>query len=68
MPGILYRTHSYVDLEELKQIRDSLESSRPRLNNIDLQSVISIYDGHTIFSIFFDKIAVVDKILSQFNS
>ena len=32
---------------------------------IDPESILSCYEGHTIFSIFFDRIVVYEQILAQ---
>lgn len=42
----------------------ALESSQ-KVPEIDPQSIISTYEGHTIFSLFWDSINVYEKILSQ---
>ena len=35
------------------------------MNKIDMSTILSTYEGHKIFSIFFDSIQIYDQILSQ---
>jgi len=37
-----------------------------KIPHIDLEAFLSIYEGHTVFSIFFDYIEVFEHILAQF--
>lgn len=37
------------------------------MDDIDIESVLSTYEGHTIFSIFADQINVFEKILMQLD-
>ena len=60
--GMLFRTFAEVDLQQLYIIFKKIES-RQRLDDIDIESVLSTYEGHTIFSIFADQINVFEKIL-----
>ena len=62
--GMLFRTFSEIDLWQLNQLWEALES-RSKLIPIDPQAILSTYEGHTIFSIFFDSIAVYELILAQ---
>jgi len=41
--------------------------SKKRLDDVDLQSAICIYDGHTIFSIFNDHDKMMEQILTQLD-
>ena len=61
---MLYRTFSEVDLQELVQIVEALEA-RQKMPEIDPQTIICQFEGHTIFSLFWDSIAVYEKILAQ---
>lgn len=56
---MLYRTFSEVDLQELSKIQEALDA-RQKIPDIDLDTILSTYEGHTIFSIFFDNIAVYE--------
>jgi len=62
--GMLYRTFSEIDLYELTQISKSVDS-HSKIAWIDPQSILCTYEGHTIFSIFFDTIAVYEQIITQ---
>lgn len=57
--SILYRTFSELDLYELKQIRDAIKENQP-FSTIDPESIVCNYEGHSIFSIFFDRIDVYE--------
>ena len=59
--GMLYRTFSDMDLYELNQIVKNIEG-RQRMSYIDPEAIVSSYQGHTIFSIFFDRIDVYEQI------
>lgn len=48
---MLFRTFSAVDMFELKGIYDALKR-RQKIPVIDMEAIVSNYDGHTIFSIF----------------
>jgi hypothetical protein len=61
---MLYRTFTDIDLNELVQIIKSVEA-RSKIAQIDPQSFLCTYEGHTIFSIFFDTIAVYEQIITQ---
>ena len=62
--SILYRTFSELDLYELKQVRDAIQERQP-FSKIDPESIICNYEGHSIFTIFFDRIDVYEQILKQ---
>jgi hypothetical protein len=53
MTGIIFRTASYVDLCELQQIVDHIQNNQ-KLEDIDMDTVVATFEGHTIFSLFFD--------------
>ena len=63
--GSLYRTHSYLDLLDLQFIRSALVKGDDFYINED--TILSTYEGHTIFSIFLEKAKVYDQIISQFK-
>ena len=50
-----------MDLYELNQIVKNIEG-RQRMSYIDPEAIVSSYQGHTIFSIFFDRIDVYEQI------
>ena len=57
--GMLFRTFSEIDLEQLNLIVVQLKN-RQKISTIDLESIYSTYEGHTIFSIFWDQITVYE--------
>ena len=62
--GMLFRTFSAVDMFELKGIFDALKR-RQHIPEIDMEAIVSNYDGHTIFSIFQSEVQVYEQILKQ---
>ena len=62
--GMLFRTFCEMDLFQLKDISDTLDK-RNKLAKIDSNTILTIFEGHTIFSIFWDRIQVFEQILSQ---
>lgn len=64
---MLYRTYSEIDLCELQQLQDLIER-RAKINYIDPESILANYEGHTIFSIFFDRIEVFEQIFEQLSN
>ena len=61
--GILYRTHCYIDLLDLQYIDTALKNGEEYY--IELDTILSTYEGHTIFSIFLEKPEVYQQILNQ---
>ena len=53
--GMLYRTFSEMDLWQLDGIAKALDK-KTKLTEIDLEAILCTYEGHTIFSIFWDQI------------
>ena len=49
--GMIYRTYSSMDLQELKRISEAVKQNQ-KIPEIDMTSIVSNYSGHTIFSIF----------------
>ena len=62
--GRLFRTFSEIDLYELKKVCEAI-LHRKRMPNIDMKAIVSIFEGHTIFSIFQEHIEVFEQILYQ---
>ena len=60
----MYRTHSYLNLLKLEKIEESL--ARYEDFTIDHETIMSIYEGHTIFSLFIDKAEIFQQIMDQF--
>ena len=52
---MIYRTFSDIDLYCLQTIQQQIESGK-RIDAIDPHTILANYRGHTIFSIFFDRI------------
>lgn len=57
--GMLYRTFSEIDLFELQRISLALKN-RKRIPKIDLRTIVSVFEGHTIFSIFQNEVSVYE--------
>ena len=47
----MFRSFAEIDIVELQRIQNILLNNR-RMNNIDLQTVLCLFEGHTMFSIF----------------
>ena len=43
---------------------ESLQESN-KINRIDPESILCVFEGHTAFSLFFDRIRVYEQILAQ---
>ena len=63
--GSVYRTYSYLNLLDLEHIKQQLSKEEDFF--IDEGTILSTYEGHTIFSIFLHKIEVYEQIYSQFQ-
>ena len=61
---MVFRTYSELDLYELQQINNQIKESI-KIPDIDLESILSVYEGNTIFSIYFDQIQVYEQLHSQ---
>ena len=61
----MFRTYSELDLHGLEEINKQLDESSGKMPEIDLETILSVYEGRTIFSIYFDKIQVYEQIHSQ---
>ena len=57
--GMLFRTFSEVDLFELKRIQEAIEK-RKKIPKIDMEAIVSNFEGHTIFSVFQEHIDVYE--------
>ena len=53
------RCFSEIDLFEMMQIAKCMRRKR-RIQGIDPQAIVSTYQGHSIFSIFFDQVKVYE--------
>ena len=60
---MLFRTFSEIDLEQLNTTFNEI-NKRQKLTAIDKESILCTYEGHTIFSIFWDNISVYEQILN----
>ena len=61
--GALNRTYTYLNLLDLEQVR--LQLNKEDDFSIDEDTILSTYQGHTIFSIFLQRFEVYEQILSQ---
>ena len=61
---MIYRTYSEVELLELEDIKKALKD-REDVDYIDLETIFSTYEGHTIFSIFQHYYDVYEKVYKQ---
>ena len=57
--GMLYRSFSELDLQEMNEIHKLIAHRKP-IRYIDPEAILCNFDGHTIFSLFFDRIAVYE--------
>ena len=64
--GTISRTCSLLNLFDLQLIKASLEKEDDFF--IDETTILSTYQGHTIFSIFLHKMEVYEQILTQLNA
>ena len=51
--GMLFRTFSEIDLEHLLSVYEAIDSNK-KIDQIDPESILCTFEGHTIFSIFWD--------------
>ena len=51
--GIIYQTYSEIELLDLTLIKTAVINKEP-LSFIDFSTILSTFEGHTIFSIFAD--------------
>ena len=61
--GSISRTYSFLNLLDLGHIKSSLEKEQDFF--IDRKTILSVYEGHTIFSIFLHRISVYEQIYNQ---
>ena len=52
--GMLFRTFSEIDLQQLLSVYEAIDSNK-KIDQIDPESILCTFEGHTIFSIFWDK-------------
>ena len=62
--GMLFRTFSELDLEQLHSVSQAIQQ-KLIISEIDPESVVCAYEGHTIFSIFWDNKKVYELIRDQ---
>ena len=58
----IFRSHSYLDLIQLDTLSHKMKQ-KENIHDIDAETVLATYEGHTFFSLFFDKIMIYEKIL-----
>ena len=68
--GVLHRTYSFIDLLNLVQIQNIVRRGQEfsTIPDIPDQTILSVYDGKTIFSIFKDSEKVFDQLYDQIKS
>ena len=62
---MVFRTHSELDLYELEEINTQLKEKSGKLPDIDPEAILGVYEGQTIFSIYFDDIQVYEQLHTQ---
>ena len=62
----ILNSFSEIDLHELLNIVKAITQSK-RIPDIDKQTILCNFQGHTIFSIFFDHIKVYEAITDQYE-
>ena len=66
--GKLYRTCSELDLLELAQLNQQLDRRTQKLRDIDPNTILGTFGGHTIFSLYSDEISVYRLLLKQISN
>ena len=57
----VFRTHTELDLHQLKSINKQLEEGKAdHIQEIDLETIVSMFGGHTIFSMYSDEMLVCE--------
>ena len=51
--GVLFRTYNELDLFEMQRINDCIRK-KDDIGTIDKEFILGIFEGHTMFSIYFD--------------
>lgn len=59
----IFRKYAEIDIQELERIQNKISTGR--LDNIDMQSLLSIYKGHSAFSIFAKEVKFHEQVLIQ---
>ena len=59
--GKVFSTYAEIDILELLNVPKACRL----LKDIDLQTILSNFNGHTIFSIYFDNVKVFEAIQTQ---
>jgi len=60
----IFRPYCEADVNELKRISDVLKNKK-RIDNVDLQTAVSVFRSHTMFTIFENEDKLFDQILTQ---
>ena len=60
----IFKLYSEADIQELSRIMKRVNDGQ-RVQNIDLQTALSTFNGHTLFSIFSESVAVHEQLLNQ---
>ena len=51
--GTIYKTHSFLNLLQLEKIEEAIDKQKNF--SIDIETLLSVYEGHTIFSLPLNK-------------
>ena len=67
--GVFFRTYSFLDLLNLAHINNLVKRGKDMSTIPDIpdKTILSVYDGQTIFSIFKDATPVLDQLYMQAN-
>ena len=65
--GVFFRTYSFLDLLNLAHINNLVKRGKDlsSIPHIPDKTILSVYDGQTIFSIFKDAEPVLDQLFMQ---
>ena len=65
--GVFFRTYSFLDLLNLAHINNLVKRGKDMSTIPDIpdKTILSVYDGQTIFSIFKDATPVLDQLFMQ---
>ena len=59
--GVIYQTYAEIDIVMLQQI-DAALAQRTKLPDISDKTLVSTFEGHTMFSLYYEDIRVYEQI------
>ena len=62
--GTVYKTYSFLSLLQLEKLNEAIAKQEELF--IDQDTILSVYEGHTIFSLFLSKDTVFHQVLKEF--